>query len=301
MAGAYSWLGALDYQTSFLIHTALMSVALVAAIRLLWPWLEEVGWPLVAIVALAVAFYPLLRAIPGGQNTSLSLLVLAAAARWDRDGKSLRAGIVLALLLFKPQFGVVLLPLLLVARRWRMLAGWAGGAAVLFVVSTLLMGGAWISGWWDRATAFSETNLAANGTNFVSIPGFFENLAGPGSTWAPLVGYGLAAFAALGVAYFWWRYPDSYSVERYALAGAVIVIAAPQTLYYDAGLLLLGLVALRPWRHWRPLLWLPALIGITWSQPLAANIGWAPLGPIAWLAAAALGWGLLREAKPTPV
>jgi hypothetical protein len=302
VAGAYSLLGGLDYRLSFLLHTALMALALVGAIKLLWPWLERVGWPQPAIVALALAFYPLLRAVPGGQNTSLSLLLLAAAVRWDHEDQPMLAGIALSLLLFKPQFGVVLLPLLVISKRWRMLGGWAAGAVFLYGLSMALMGGAWVSDWWQQASSFRDLNVSANGAHFVSIPGFIENIAGSEASVAILLGYVVAGLFGLAVAHFWWRNPTDWPLERFALAGAAVVVAAPQTLYYDSGLVLLGLIAIQPWLGKRAWLWVAGAAALTWLQLLTGPLGWSPLGPLTWVAVGALIWRLIARApEPTPV
>jgi hypothetical protein len=303
VAGAYAPLAGLEYRWSFLVHTVLMGLALWGAIKLLWPWLERFSWPPLAIYVLALAFYPLLRAVPGGQNTSLSLLLLAAAARLDRDERPLLAGLALAALFFKPQFGVVIVPLLLVSRRWRVLGGWVIGAITLWAGARFLTEGAWVAEWWEQAGAFRDENVAANGPNFVSLPGFLENLIGVGEPAAFVLGYGVTAVFGLAVAYFWWKHPRSHQLERHALAGAAVVVAAPQTLYYDAGIMLLGLVvaiALVPKHRAAALVVLGVL---SWSHLAAAELGWSPLAPVVWIGAAALFWLLARpvDSKATPV
>ena len=303
VAAAYSPLAALDYRLSFLIHTVLMAIALFAAVRLLWRWLEPVGWLLLALFVLALAFYPLLRAVPGGQNTTLSVLLVAVAVRLEHDGKPVWAGLALAGLLFKPQFGVVIVPLLVLSRRWRVLSGWAVGAGSWFLISSILMGGMWLGDWWEQAGAFRDENVAANGPNFVSLPGFFENLLGAGDPVAFALGYGVAGLFGIAVAYFWWRHPTSHHLERYALAAAAVVLAAPQTLYYDAGLLLIGLGAVAAPLTGRRAAIVGTLAAVSWVHIAADDLGWSPLGPVAWLAAVWLVWRLLRRPGdlPTPV
>ena len=303
VAGAYAGFAGIEYRWSFLIHTVLMGLALAAAVKILDPWLNGFGWPAVALFALAVTFYPVLRAMPGGQNTTLSLLLLAVAARLDRDEMPLLAGLALAALLFKPQFGVVIVPLLLIGRRWRVLAGWVAGAAVLWMISFLLMGGTWLADWWEQAGAFRDENVAANGHNFVSLPGFLENVLGSGAPAALVAGYGLAALFGAAIAYYWWKHPRCHALERYGLAGAAVVIAAPQTLYYDAGILLLGLVvAVGLFRRSLPVV-LGGLVVGSWVHVLADDLGWSPLGPIIWAGVAWLCWELLvtPRGEPTPV
>lgn len=291
VAAIYGLLALPGYQWSFLLHTILMMLALAGAIWALSPWLRSTGLPATALVVTSLAFFPVLTAVAGGQNTVLSILLFALVARLDHDNRPVLAGLVAALLLFKPQFGVVIVPLVMVARRWRILAGWAMGAIALFGVSTLLMGGSWLTDWWNQASLFRDTNAVANGANFVSVPGFVENLLGVGSHAAVLLGYGSAALLAARVAWLWWQEPDAGALWRWALAAGVAMAVAPQTLFYDAGLLLLLLVALLP-RWQRPVLVVAALAAVSWLEVAKPILGWSPLGPIsigALVAAALLG------------
>ena len=298
VAGTYGLIVGLGYRWSFLVHTMLMGLALYGAVRLLWPWLHHLGLPQVAVVVATLAFYPVLRALPGGQNTTLSILLLAAAARLDHDDRPIWAGVAAAMLVFKPQFGVVLALLMIVGRRWRMLAGWSAGAVSLYAASTVLMGGAWVTDWWQQAGTFRDINAEANGFNFVSIPGFLENLLGAGSPWTWIVGYSMAAVVGAAVAYYWWSNPREYSLQRWALAGAAVVVAAPQTLYYDTGLLLLGLVWFLATQSQRMGLTFGVVVILTWAQVASQAVGWSPLGPIAWAAVVVLLARTYRDRVP---
>jgi len=300
VAGGYALLAAPAYAWSSLLHTFLMAAALAGSVALLWPWLRRIGWPPPAVYVAALAFYPLLRAVPGGQNTALSLLLLAAAIRLESDGRLAWAGVALALLLYKPQFGVVIVPLLIVSRRWKVLAGWSGGAAVLYGLSALPFGWAWVGDWWEQATGFRDANATINGGKFVSLPGFVENLTSVAL--GPMLGYLVAAVVGAGVALYWWRNPHGSVLERYALAAAVVVVAAPQTLYYDAGLFILGIVVVVLTNRARYGALIVVAVAASWLQVGENWLGWSPLGPLVWLAAAWLVWqagrGALGEATP---
>ncbi|MDJ0663599.1 MAG: glycosyltransferase family 87 protein [Acidimicrobiia bacterium] len=301
VAGAYAPLALLPYAWSSFAHTLLMAGALGGAIWLLWPWLRRFGWPPTAVLVAMLAFYPLLRAVPGGQNTSLSLLLLAAAARLEHEGRPVLAGVALAAMLYKPQFGVVIVPLLVLCRRWRVLGGWSAGAAALYLLSALPLGWDWVGPWWDQATSFRDANATINGGNFVSLPGFLENASSVAA--GPFAGYLLAGVLGLGVAVFWWRNPHGATLGRYALAAGAVVIAAPQTLYYDVGLLALAMVAVMAANAERyRLVVLGVLVG-SWIQLAAPQLGWSPLGPVAWLAMGWLVWQALngRVLEATPV
>jgi hypothetical protein len=139
-------------------------------------------------------------------------------------------------------------------------------------------------------------NVVVNGKHFVSLPGFVENAIGPGSTGAQVVGYGLAAASGLLVAFVWWRHPHENAAVRWSLAAATVVVVAPQTLFYDAGLLLFGLVAIQSNLRTRWKLAMGSFVAVSWLQMSATTLGWSPLGPIVWVV-----FALLLRASLTPL
>lgn len=282
VAWFYGLFAGLPYEWSFLLHTVLMAAALALAVRVLEPWLERPGLPLITLLVVALAFYPVFRAVSGGQNTALTLLLLSAALRLDHDDRPIAAGLIASLLLFKPQFGILVLPVLIIGRRWRMAAAWSGGAIALYACSAFLMGGGWLSDWWQEARQFADQNLDANGAYFVSLPGFLSNAFG---SEAMAVGYGLAGIVAGVLAFLWWRSPRSDALTRWAALAGAMVVVAPQTLYYDVGLLLIPIVwSLRRW----PARWAIAAAVVTWTQIASSQLGWSPLGPVAIVAVVVL-------------
>ena len=93
-------------------------------------------------LVLALSFQPISVAlIFNGQVSALVFFWLAVALWLDRRGHEYGAGTVLALCLAKPTLLILLLPMLAVGRRWRTIAGFLAGAAVLAGVSWLLVGG----------------------------------------------------------------------------------------------------------------------------------------------------------------
>ena len=97
-----------------------------------------------------------------------------------------------------------------------------------------------------------------------------------------LVGYGLAVALGAIVALLWWRAARLDVLLRWSAAAAAAVLVAPQTLFYDAGVLLLVLVAVLPLirRPFVPML--ATVVAVSWSQVAAGSLGWSPLGPLAW-------------------
>jgi hypothetical protein len=74
---------------------------------------------------------------------------------------------------------------------------------------------------------------------------------------------------------------------RWALAAGAAIAIAPQTLFYDSGLLLLALVAV-VWLWRRPPLVVAVLAAVSWVQMAKGALGWSPLGPVVLVALAVL-------------
>ena len=115
VAAAYRTLVPFGYRAAHLLHTLLMAGAVLASVWLARPmfgWLRRL--PLVVPFAVAVTLYPLLRAVMGGQNSALTLLLFVAVLRLEYEHRPIASGAVAGLLLYKPQFGIPL-ALLIVA------------------------------------------------------------------------------------------------------------------------------------------------------------------------------------------
>jgi hypothetical protein len=88
-----------------------------------------------------LAFEPFaIACLPGGQLSAVGFFALAAATRWQRSGKPAAAGAALSLCLYKPTLLLLVLPMLAVGRRFRLLAGFAAGAAALGALSLAVAG-----------------------------------------------------------------------------------------------------------------------------------------------------------------
>ncbi|MFQ5554031.1 MAG: excinuclease ABC subunit UvrB [Acidimicrobiia bacterium] len=302
VAALYRPLVPLGYRTAYVVHTVLMALALLAAIVVVRPLIPWLGGGVLVPFAFALTFYPMLRAVTGGQNSALTLLLFAALARLDYEDRPVLAGVVAALALYKPQFGIPLVTLVLVSRRWKMLGGWAIGAAGFATFGAALAGAGWVGDWWSQAAGFRDLNVGANGENFISIAGLLEHVLGAGDGIAVVVG-AVIAVAGLGLAALVWRRAPTSPLLRAAVAAAVIVAIMPQPLFYEAGLLLLA-VGLPDERGMR---WQIAAAGVMWSAGLlhllAPLFGASPLVmlPVAVTAFIVVRGGLELRARVSSV
>ncbi len=285
VAAAYVPLTWLPWPLAVGLHALVMAGALGLAARLVS---ATRGRPLpdwIGALSAALLFLPLMRAVTGGQNTSLSLLGVALC--WwglDRRRETL-AGLGAGLLLFKPQLALPLLGLLLVGRRWRALGAAAGVGALYWLAGVAVAGRAWLPWWWGQIATFHGVDQAVNAANSVGLLGLAEALLGPGEPLALALGASLA----LGPE----RVPLS---RRMGLAAGAMILVPPHAMSYDAGLAILVLWAL--YAHLgRPAL--PGLLGLGGAALLgllAPILGFNPLAGVvvvAWAWCAWQGWRAL--------
>jgi hypothetical protein len=288
----YVPLAALGFGASYLLHTGLMALALVAALRLVRPMAALVRAHAVEALAIAATFFPLFRGITGGQNTALSLLLVAVIWRSLHDGRETSAGVAAGLLLFKPPLALPFLGALVLARHWRAVLAAVVTAAGLCGIGAVATGPAWLTAWLDGVRYLDRVDTPFNVQNFVSVPGAAEAIFGIDSAPATIVGFGLAAVAVVIVSWAWWR-GEGDLAGRIALTTAGALVMSPHALYYDAGLLVLVAIVLverRPdLKRWLPVLWAAGLTHLA-----ADALGFSPLSALVVVAFVTTAW-LMRS------
>ena len=136
---------------AYVLWTALSLGAIVFTWRIAAPY---AGLAKLTLLLLAIGLGPVLLTLYFGQP-SMILSALVAAAWWlcVKD-KQVAAGAVLAVALFlKPQSVILLPAALLVSGRYRVVAAWAAGCALLGAASVASLGSTGLLGWWHVITA----------------------------------------------------------------------------------------------------------------------------------------------------
>jgi glycosyl transferase family 87 len=243
VAAAYAPLAKLPYRASYVVHTLLMAAALGLALHLIRPLVSIVDRWFTLVLAAIITSYPMFMAIGGGQNTALTFLLLAVVWRALADDRETLAGVAAAVLLFRPQYAIPVIGLLLLGRHHRAVAAALAGSVLIFLTNAAILGWSWVSEWTDSVGQFLETNAAANAANSVSTVGFLRALLGTDSPVA--LGVGLAfTLAVIGVlAWLWWDRSADLALCMAATATGVVLLS-PQALFYDAGLIALTLLVL---------------------------------------------------------
>ncbi len=92
-------------------------------------------------MSFALAFYPFFWGIVvNGQLTSVAVFSVGVAIYLERRSRLFSSGLALSVLAYKPTLLLLLVPMLLLTRRFRTLAGFISGTAALMLVATAFGG-----------------------------------------------------------------------------------------------------------------------------------------------------------------
>ncbi len=289
VAALYVPLALVDFRLAYLIHTLAMVAALAGALVLLRGLVPLLDDPRIRLAALAasITFLPMFFGVALGQNTALVLLGGVATWWGLHHRRDLIAGLALGLLVLKPQYGVPILGLVVLARRWGAVAVAVATTVGLWIISAIISGVGWTGPWIDLVRSLSEVDQGVNLHNEVSWLGLAEVAFGAGSGVALAIWVVLGGLTVAGLLWRLWQRPvlDHLTV---ALVIPTVLLVAPHALYYDAGLLLVSvgaLVTTLDQRHRAPVLALWWLAGL--GHIAASSLG---VQPVALLVIATWGW-----------
>jgi hypothetical protein len=246
------------------------------------------------LLLLALAFPAVLINVGHGQNGFLTAALMGGALVALPTRPTL-AGILFGLLIYKPQFGLLIPLALLAGAHWRAIAAAVTTIALLTLITTLVFGPqVWPA--FLASTEYSRAVVLEQGdTGWHKIQSLFS--------WARMwgasipVAYALQGVltAALGLAIVrLWRSAAPHALKAAALCLAAI-LATPYTLDYDMMVLAPAIaffVADGLGRGFRP--WEKTALAALWLAPLlargVAQATLIPLGVPAMLAAFAVLW-----------
>ncbi len=241
VAAAYVPLSLLPYRVSYVVHTGLLMAALAVAVHLLRPAVAAIRRRPWVAYALALTAYPMFRAVGAGQNTALTVLLIAAWWRWRWEGRPFLAGLAAGALLFKPQFAALFLVAVVLDRSVPTALGAFASALGLWVASAAVTGVGWVGAFVDHALALPSAERDVAGTTGVSLPYVVRDLFGTGPV-TTVVAAALAVACAVAALAVWMRrgrLDPPLQLRGLGALAAAAVLVPPHVIFYDAGLLVL--------------------------------------------------------------
>lgn len=266
-----------------------VSLALVGAgFSLVWLSGEALPRSLLPLaLLLAISFHPTsVSLILNGQVSGLVFLWIALAIWLQRRGREYGSGAVLALCLSKPTLLILLLPMLVVARRWRVLVGFLGGTVAVGALSLAVVGGSGCIDYVLTLFRFGKVATAGDGTFsppslYVDLNSFIRMLTAWPGAWPLLLLIPLAAGIVPWLIRVWRNVPPGWTTRwQLTLAGTItwtmlLNVYVPR---YDTPIIMLGILpmvdALLSTGHGRLPLAAQALFGLLYVVP------WIPVVPL---------------------
>lgn len=233
---------------------------------------------------LALSLPPVLvNAITGQAGFLTAALFVGGAVLLPK--RPLAAGLLLGLLVVKPQLGLVLPFALVAAREWRALAGAAASSVGLLLVGLIVFGWQTYAAWVGQAGLFAS--VASEGlAGWHRMASVYAALRfaglGAGPAW---ILHGLVAFAAIAATILLWRRRAEWGARIGALAAATLLVS-PYMFGYDTLILIAPLAWLVARGRHQLLLascWAILLLGLLQVLGLSAGPNLAPLVPITFL------------------
>jgi hypothetical protein len=187
---------------------------------------------------IAAAFPAVFVNIGHGQNGFLTTALLGGALHL-LDRRPWLAGVLIGLLTYKPQFGVLIPIALLAGGRWRTIGAAVTTSAGLLALSFVALGGGVWHAFADSMNFTQTVVLEQGGTGWEKIQSIFSavRMWGGSVQLAYAVQIALAAMLAASLAWLW-RSDAAFELKAAALAVGSL-LATPYVLDYD--LVVLGI------------------------------------------------------------
>jgi hypothetical protein len=226
-----------------------------------------------------------------GQNGFLTATLLGGGLLL-LDRKPLAAGLLFGCLLYKPQFALLVAPLLLVTGNWRAIAGAAASSLGLIAATLIAWGLPVWSAFLDSLPLTRQVVIESGATGWGKIdsPFAWARMWGGGVGFAYAV-QALVTVGAIGAALCLAR--AASPPLRNAAATAAVLLSTPYVLDYDFVVLGIGIAFLVRDAIGRGFLpWEKSLLAFAWIAPLfgrqLATFGLLPVGQLTALIVLAL-------------
>lgn len=240
---------------SALVAWQAVSIALICAGFTL-VWLSGASLPrslLPLALLLAMSFQPVsVSLIFSGQVSALLFFWVAFAIWLERHGWEYGSGLVLSLCLSKPTVLLLLLPMLVMGRRWRTVLGFLCGTGLVGVVSLMVVGWSGCIDYVLTLLRFGRVAAAGDGvfsppSLYVDLNSFIRMLTGWSGVFPPLVLGAVGAGVLPWLVNLWRRVPDGWTTGSQLTWACTITWTMLLNVYvprYDTPIIMLGILVM---------------------------------------------------------
>lgn len=164
----------LPYITALFCWLAFTVLMFVAGFRLAW---QSSGLPAehkAGAFLVCFSFLPFLAwNVLSPQTSVIAFFVLALTIYMDRQSRFILSGLALSVLLYKPPLLLLVVPMLLITKRWRTLIGFSAGAAILGILSLALIGMSGVQSYFDMLRMFADLKVSGGRPTYMEIDAYW--------------------------------------------------------------------------------------------------------------------------------
>ncbi|MGC2162334.1 MAG: glycosyltransferase family 87 protein [Silvibacterium sp.] len=199
------------------------------------------------IMAFAVSFYPfIVSTLTSGQLASVAVCAVGLSLYQEEHGNPFRSGLALAVLAYKPTLLLLLLPMLLLTRRFRTLVGFAAGAVAIVLATTALAGIHVWAAYADMSRYFAHTTASILlRWQYVDLHSSFVAVSGGGFRIGIALLICIIGASAIGLACLLWKSTTrNRSTQWLAWASTLTwtLLLNVYTPIYDSALIALAII-----------------------------------------------------------
>jgi len=273
-------LSVLPYPVAFAVWIALCFAMLLFGLKLVWQTTDLSPEYFKTAALISVSFLPFYAwCLFMGQTTAFAFLSIALAVYFERTDRRLLSGLALALLLYKPPLLILILPMLLITKRWRSFVGFTIGGSVLGLISLAIIGFSGIPSYLAMMRAFADKKQGLAGLTNIEVDAysFFVNITHGQMKVATILWAGLFAIAGYFLIGAWRQNPE----QSWITAITWTTVLNYYVLLYDSSLIILSTVLLIGLQGYvsKSLRWLLILLFIVpWFHgPISRMFGFQPM------------------------
>jgi hypothetical protein len=211
VAQFFSVLARFPFKTAFLLWTGIsLTLCLGGSYLLVKEFFPRKDPSRSLAICFVLAFPPyIMNTLANGQIASVAFCSICVAVYLEKRERPSFSGLALSVLTYKPTLLFLLLPMLIVTRRFKTLLGFLGGASLLLLESTLLLG----TSIWPTYLRFlvqfkrisGKSGTGVSPTQFVDFVSFLHGMPGGRSMAALSVAIAASIVISFCLASVWWR------------------------------------------------------------------------------------------------
>jgi len=229
-------LSRLPFMLSYFSWALISFLLYIFGFKLFWKTMDSMHTETITLL-LILSFEPfIMETIIGGNSSAVLYFAIVLYLYFEYSKKDILSGVSLGILLYKPTFLIIILPMLLIARRTKILVGFFISSIIIIFLSTLAVGFETCIGYMRFLFGLSTTTYSAGEIfrtwKFVDIFSFSRLLFGTITPTVLLIIVIISLIPYIFLIKQWWRMSGLNKSNQELLNASAITLTAVINLHF---------------------------------------------------------------------